>query len=75
MLVRLTSSATSDTEGVFVVEIKGEMATDGDDLAEVAAARFALWWLVGGEAGVDMHGARRCREVESVVILSTTSTG
>jgi len=53
-----TSSATSDAEGVIkpLVVIKGEMVPDGDALAEVALAGLALWWLVCGEAGIDMRG-------------------
>ena len=61
MAVGATSSVTSDTEGVFkvfVMALKGEMVTDGNDLAEVAVAGLALWWLVCSEAGVDMRGAR-----------------
>ena len=57
---RETSSATSEVEGVFkafVVLIEGEMVPDEDDLADVALAGLALWWLVGGEAGVDVRGA------------------
>ena len=44
-----TSAATSDAEGafkVFVMAAKGEMVPDGDDVAEVALAGLALWWLV-----------------------------
>ena len=71
---RETSSATSEVEGVFkvfVVAIEGEMVPDGDDLAEVALAGLALWWLVCGEAGVDVRGARGCKEAESGVTLLT----
>ena len=71
--VGATASATSDTEWVFkafVMETKGEMIVDGDDVAKVAAAGLALWWLVGGEAGVEMRGARRCGDVESTVTLA-----
>ena len=58
-----TSPATSEVEEVFkvfVMSTKGEMVRDG--LAEVALAGLALWWLVCSEAGVDVRGARICRE-------------
>ena len=73
-----TSSATPDTEGVFkafVVAIKGEMVTDGGDLAEGALAGFVLWGLVCSEAGVDMRRARICGGVECVATSSTAGTG
>ena len=75
---RETSSVTPDAGGVFkvsVVAIEGEIVPDGDDLAEVVLAALALWWLVCGEAGVDVRGARGCKEVESVVTLLTAGTG
>lgn len=72
-----TSSATSDVECVFkaFAVTKGEMVTDGDDLADVVLAVLALWWLICGEAGVDMHGARRCREEGSTVTMGAGTGG